>query len=555
MQQEAQQNADVDLREYITVVRKQKWFIAITAGIVVLFGVALTVRSAPVYTSEARALVLPTAPANSPFYFLVVINMDTESGLVGSDVVAQIVRDNLGTKERLDTLLSNLSVSVEAGTEILDIDYTSPDPATAQEISQGFATAYLQFRQSQAEEQVTTQITDIQNEIRDVTARISSFQHKIDHESNPTKQQELINQQDAQKARLGVLKQNLADAGAGSIVQPGGQIVQPAFLPSAPSNAGVVRNGVLALIVGLAIGTGVAFLRERLDDRIRDREDLEKHLGVPVLAVVPKVAQWSARNEAHLATISEPRSPASEAYRTLRTSILFMAAQKNLQVLMVTSPSAGDGKTTTSANLAVALAQAGKSVIVVSGDLRKPRLHRFFEGMTNIEGLVDVLSGDRSVRQVLQTSAIPNLSVMACGPISSSPAELLHAPRMAAMLEEMRTLADFVVIDSAPVLVVSDSLAMAALVDGVLFVAEAQSTDRQAVSRARNQLEQVGAPVVGAVMNNFDPSKSGGGYSYRYYYRYGDGYGAGDETSGNGTSGNGKSAELQPDDLPLVIRH
>jgi succinoglycan biosynthesis transport protein ExoP len=552
MQQEAQQNADVDLREYITVVRKQKWFIAIIAGVVVLLSVGMTVRSAPVYTSESRVLVLPTAPANSPFYFLVVINMDTESGLVGSDVVAQLVQDKLETKTSLGTLLSNLSVSVEAGTEILDIDYTSSDPATAQAVAQKFATAYLEFRQSQAENQVTTQITDIQNEISDVSAKISSLQHQIDQENNPTKKQELINQQDADKSRLGVLKQNLADAGAGSIVQPGGQIVQPAYLPSSPSNAGVVRNGFLALIVGLAIGTGIAFLRERLDDRIRDREDLEKHLGVPVLAVVPKVAQWSARNEAHLASISEPWSPASEPYRTLRTSILFMAAQKNLQVLMVTSPSAGDGKTTTCANLSVALAQAGKSVIIVSGDLRKPRLHRFFEGTTNVEGLVDVLTGDRGVRQVLQPSAIPNLSVMACGPISSSPAELLHAPRMAAMLEEMRTLADFVIIDSAPVLVVSDSLAMAALVDGVLFVSEAQSTDRQAVSRARNQLEQVGAPVVGAVMNNFDPSKSGGGYSYRYYYRYGDGYGTGAETLGNGKS---PSPEVPPADRPLVIRH
>jgi capsular exopolysaccharide synthesis family protein len=277
---------------------------------------------------------------------------------------------------------------------------------------------------------------------------------------------------------------------------------------------------------------------------------------VPVLAVVPKVAQWSARTEAHLATISEPRSPASEAYRTLRTSMLFMAAQKNLQVLMVTSPSAGDGKTTTTANLAVALAQAGKSVIIVSGDLRKPRLHRFFDGITNTEGLVDVLSGDRNVRQVLQETTIPNLSVMACGPISSSPAELLHAPRMAAMLEEMRTLADFVIIDSAPVLVVSDSLAMAALVDGVLFVTEAQNTDRQAVSRARNQLEQVGAPVVGAVMNNFDPSKAGGGgYAYRYYYRYGDGYGSGPETPGTNGNGHGKPVELEPEDRPVVVRH
>jgi polysaccharide biosynthesis transport protein len=548
MQQESPQTADVDLREYIAVVRKQKWVIAVITLVVVTLGVGMTVRSAPVYTSEARVLVLPTAPANSPFYFLVVINMDTESGLVGSDVVAQIVRGNLATKQGLDTLLSNLSVNVEAGTEILDVDYTSPDPATAQQVAQSFATAYLQFRQSQAEEQVSSQVADIQREINDVTTKISSFQRKIDHEKNTTRRQELKNQRGAQQARLGVLKQNLADAGAGSTVQPGGQIVQPAPLPTSPSNAGVVRNGFLALIVGLALGTGVAFLRERLDDRVRDREDLEKHLGVPVLAVVPRVAQWNRRNEAHLATISEPRSPASEAYKTLRTSMLFMAAQKNLQVLMVTSPSAADGKTTTSANLAVTLAQAGKSVIVVSGDLRKPRLHHFFEGVSNATGLVDVLTGDRKVKQVLQTSAIPNLSVMACGPVSSSPAELLHAPRMAEMLEEMRTLADFVVIDSAPVLVVSDSLAMAALVDGVLFVTEAQKTDRQAVSRARNQLEQVGAPVVGAIMNNFDPSKSGGGYSYRYYYRYEDGYGTGGETPGNG-----KPAELQPADL--VTRH
>jgi succinoglycan biosynthesis transport protein ExoP len=540
MQQELPQTRDVDLREYIAVVRKQRWFIAVIATVIVALGIGMTLQAVPVYTSEARVLVLPTAPANSPFYFLVTINMDTESGLVGSDVVAQIVRNQLHVRGSLGTLLSNLSVSVEAGTEILDIDYTSPDPAFAQKAAQAFASAYLQFRQSQAQEQITTQVSDIQAEIRDVTAKITSYQRQIDHEKSPAKRQELINQQDAQKARLGVLKQNLADAGAGSTVQPGGQVVQPAFLPSSPSNAGVVRNGILALIVGLAIGTGVAFLRERLDDRVRDREDLEKHLGVPVLAVVPKVAQWSHREDAYLATVSEPRSPASEAYRTLRTSMLFMSAQKHLNVLMVTSASAGEGKTTTSANLAVALAQAGKRVIVVSGDLRKPRLHRFFDGVENREGMVDVLAGERSVHQVLQRTAIPNLSVLSCGPVSAAPDELLHGSRMPEMLEALRGLTEFVVIDSAPVLVVSDSLAMAALVDGVLFVAEANSTDRQAIERARTQLEQVGAPVVGAVMNNFDPSRSGGGYTYRYYYRYG--YGETVEHH----RGNGRAAELQP---------
>lgn len=525
VQPETQQNDQPDLREYLSVLRRRKWSIVAVALMIVALSIALTLRQVPVYTSEARVLVLPTAPANSPFYFLVTINMDTESGLVSSDVVAQLVQDNLGTKTEIGKLLSRLSVGVEAGTEILDIDYTSPDSAQAQKISQAFAEAYLQFREAQAEEQIRSQIVAIQNQITSVTNKINNLQQQIDIEPNATARQELINQQDAQIGRLGVLQQNLADTGASRTVQAGGQIVQSAFLPSSPSNAGPIRNGTLALIVGLSIGIGVAFLRERLDDRLRGREDLENYLGAPVLAVVPHVRQWRHKKEARLTTLAEPDAPAAEAYRALRTSVLFMAGQGNLKVLLVTSPSAGDGKTTTAANLAVTLAQAGKSVILVGADLRKPRIHRFFPDISNRKGLVDVLNGELRLPDALQTSRTKALSVMASGPISPRPAELLHDPRMAEIIAGMRTMADFVIIDSAPVLAVADSLALANHVDAVLLVAEAQNTNRQAVARARGLLEQVAAPVVGAVMNNVDRSKAGGGYYYRYYYRYGYGQG------------------------------
>lgn len=542
MQQQPSQPGEIDLREYLSVLRRRKWSIVLVALMIVVLSSGLTLRQVPVYTSEARVLVLPTAPANSAFYFLVTINMDTESGLVSSDVVGSLVRDNLHVKNTVGGLLQQLDVSVEAGTEILDIDYTSPDPATAQKLSQGFAEAYLQFRQAQASEQIKSTIANIQRQVAQVSDHITQLQNEIDAEKDPAKKQQLINEQDADKGRLGVLQQNLADAGGSSIVQPGGQIVQPAFLPSSPSNTGPVRNGILGLFVGLALGVGLAFLRERLDDRLRGRDDLEETLGVPVLAVVPKVTQWRRRKEAHLATLREPRSPAAEAYRTLRTSLLFVSSQRPLKVVMVTSPSAGDGKTTTTVNLAVALAQAGKNVIVVSADLRKPRLHRFFEGVSNAQGLVDVINGERTVQQTLQDSEIRNLTVLACGPLSSRPAELLHSPKMAELFDDLRTRADFVLVDSAPVLAVADALAMASYVDGVLFVAEAQNTDRGAVARARSELEQVGAPVIGSVMNNFDPRK-GGGYYYRYYYRYGYGYGAGYEEKNGKSKGRKASRE------------
>jgi succinoglycan biosynthesis transport protein ExoP len=540
LQPEASQSTGKDLREYIRILRERKWSVLLVTGIVVGVSMFLALRETPVYTSEARVLVLPTAPTSSPFFFLATINMDTEAGLVETNSVAQIVRTNEQLKSQVDPQMSGLSVSVETGTEILDIDYTSGDPAHAQRLAQGFAEAYLQSRQQQAADQVKSQISEIDRKIHDVSSITTKLQTQIKGTKSRVKKNALKNQLAAQKGRLSALQGNLADLSGGSSVQPGGEIVQPADLPSSPSNAGPIQKGVLGFVVGIMLGVGVALLRERLDDHLRGREDLESHLGAPVLAVIPKVHQWHNRKEPRLTTLKEPRAPASEAYRTLRTAILFKASQGPLKVIMVTSPSAGDGKTTTAANLSVALAQAGKEVVVVSADLRRPRIHTFFDGVSNMTGLVDVLTGDCRVEQAIQSTGVEHLRVLACGPLSARPGELLHAPQMIELLNDLRTMTDFVIIDSAPALAVADSLAMAPLVDGVLFVAEAQKTDRQAVDGARDQLEQVGAPVIGAVMNSFDPSRNGGSYYYRYTYRYGDWNGADGGNSSNGAdSGNG----------------
>ena len=506
MSSEPDQSAsrEVDLRAYLAVLRHRKWSILLITIAVVGVVVTITTRAIPVYTSEARVLVLPTAPSNSPFYFLVTINMDTEAGLVDSEVVGQLVRDNLAMDESVSDLLASLSVSVEGGTEILDIDYTDTDPVRAQKLAQGFGQAYLEFRQQQAAEQIQTQADGIKRQIDRVSADVQT-------ETDPAKVTAL-------QARLGVLQQNLADLQSGGTVQPGGQIVQPALLPTAPSNAGVVQNGVIALIVGLALGVGVAFLRERLDDRLRGREDLETYLGAPVLGVVPKVSSWRNKRSEKVVTLEEPKSASAEAYRTLRTSIMFVASQRPLGVLMVSSPTAGDGKTTTVANLGVVLAEAGKRVTLVSGDLRKPRIHRFFK-LSNDRGLAQALGGEQ-IAGVPQPTATENLSLVAAGGTPVRPTEILQSEAMGELIATLRGRNDFVIIDSAPVLAVADALAMAPIVDGVLFVADAQSTSRQAVSRARAQLEQVGAPVIGAVLNDFDPSKAHGAYSYGYYYRY-----------------------------------
>jgi len=277
-------------------------------------------------------------------------------------------------------------------------------------------------------------------------------------------------------------------------------------------------NGTLALFVGLVLGMALAFLRERLDDRLEGREDLEARAGAPVLAIIPKVPGWRKKSKAQLVTLDQPKSPAAEAYRTLRTGVLFVAQERGMQTLMVASATSGEGKTTTAANLAVVLAHTGKRVILVSADLRKPRLHRFF-GLPHDFGVVNYLSGEATLGEVLIDPGIPNLRVLASGPVPTAPAELLGSEAMGEMLAELREICDFLVVDTPAVLAVADALTLMPLADGVLYVGHAEATTQGALTHARAQLDQVNADVFGSVLNAFDPSKSRG-YQYRYYYQY-----------------------------------
>ena len=289
----------------------------------------------------------------------------------------------------------------------------------------------------------------------------------------------------------------------------------PASLPSVPSNKDYVTTGVLATIVGLALGIGFAFVRERLDERVGRREGMESAIGAPVLAVVPRVSSWRNRNEARLVTIDAPDTVAAEAYRTARTTLMYMASREDIKVIVVTGPGEGDGKTTTTANLATALAQAGKRVVVISADLRKPRLHRFFR-LDDRVGLTEVLQGKTALRDAVSPTMLPNLKVVSSGTIPPNPAELLASPAMDEVIATLRSVADFVLIDTPPSLVVADALELAPKTDGIVVVVDGSKTTRQAAIHLGHQLERVGGLIVGGILNNLDPGQEA---PYGRYYR------------------------------------
>jgi polysaccharide biosynthesis transport protein len=508
---------EIDLREYLRVLRRRKWTIFLTTVVVTAAALAFSFRQTPIYASTAKLQVKP--PVSSLLQNVNVaalVSMDTEKALAASTSVADIAAQDLPNAP----VLGHLSVSVPTDSQILEITYSDPDPVTAQRTAQAFADAYLAFKQQQAIDTYTRVRSGIFDQIGKLQARLNDARLAFNQAvPDSTEQQKAQSDMDLLTGQIALLRNQV---GTLSVLDlDPGTIIQPADLPTSPASPNHVLNGLLGLFVGLGLGVGLAFLRERLDDQLKGREEMEEAIGAPALAIVPSVPGWKKRDRTQIVALEGASSPLAEAYRTIRTNLAFIARDGRVKVLIVTSPSMGDGKTTTVANLAVVLAQAGKRVIAVSADLRKPRLHRFFD-LENRTGITNVLSGQAPLSDcVLRVEGLKTLRLLPSGPVPPNPAELLGSEEMQVLLGQLRDAADFVLVDSAPVLAVSDALALAPMSDGVLIVADAANTTRDALAHTREQLEQVDAHIVGGILNNLDQSRAKYYPSYyRHYYAY-----------------------------------
>jgi succinoglycan biosynthesis transport protein ExoP len=509
----AVQEQPFGLRDYLAVIWARKWIIALVTFLAVGSAFFYTSRQIPTYQSSATVRVLATGSETSVSSDS--FNMLTERELAVSALVAEHAADRLDEDAGPGALLGGLTVDVLPETEILRFTYSSTDPTVSQERANAFASGYLDYRRAQAIDELLATNQAIQEQIDEVEADLQRVSGKLASAQDVGQQATLEAERDANSARLSVLQSQLIAAPSEIRV---GQVVQRAILPTVPLGKDYPRNIILGLLVGLGLGAGIAFVIERLDDRLKGRADLERHSTAPVLAVVPKIAGLKKQRETpFLPTLDEPNSAAAEAYRTLRTGILFAASQRPIRAIMVTSAEAGEGKTTTTANLGIAMARAGKKVIILSADLRRPRIQDYFS-LSNGYGLTNVLAGEKGISEALRRPrGLMNLKVLASGPIPGNPGELLSSTAMTKALNELKNQADFVLIDATPILSVSDALAMTGLVDGVLLVADAQRTSRAAVEQTRHQLHQVHANIIGSVLNNFDPKKAAGHYTSTYY--------------------------------------
>jgi capsular exopolysaccharide synthesis family protein len=290
----------------------------------------------------------------------------------------------------------------------------------------------------------------------------------------------------------------------------------------------------IGLTLGLMAGCGGAYLLDLADKSFRTPEEIRRRLGLPLVGHVPfankptepvKVTDAAGNPvelDPGLATVHRPISPEAEAYRGVRTALFFNTRGERHKVIQVTSPNMGDGKTTLITNLAVAIAQSGRKVLLVDADLRRPRVHRAF-GVSGRVGLAEMLIGTAELDEAIQVTAIPNLSVLPCGRRPANPAELLTSPRFEDALDDLREAFDYVLVDSPPLLAVSDPCVVAPRVDGLILTIRIAKNGRPAAERARDMLTGLKVNCIGIVVNGVGKQGAMAGYGYDNY-KYADEY-------------------------------
>jgi capsular exopolysaccharide synthesis family protein len=492
---------------YLAVVRRRWWIIGGTMLVALLAAWYLTSRAERVY--EATVTMRVATPANAAgsvrgddvTYTDRLVNTYTQ--ILGSLPVLEQVRQAAGLEAR-----PRIGVTVPANTELMRVTASDTDPeraaaaANAAQASlrakvtelatadQKDATRVLEARVAELQPQIAA----ARKEYRAALAAPEPIDARIRAAGDEVRRiEETLAEvrEELQAAQL------TAERRAGSIT-----VIEDAAVPSSPASPNVPRNLAAGGLLGLLGGLGLAFLIDRSDTRLRAGKDIAEAAFGTLLGQIPAGRRGPLRGSRRPA-LFDPMSPQREAFRRLRTNLFALEDGEPLRTLLVASAEPNEGKTTTVANLATAVAQTGRAVLVLDCDLRAPGIHEVF-GVQNDIGVADVLSGRQTLGEGIVPSGVPGVSVLPAGTSSANPTELLGSPRMAVLLEHVARNFDLVLIDSPALLAMADATALAPQVDGVLLVVRRTATRAGAVREMRRQLSIVKAPVLGVVVTDAD---------------------------------------------------
>lgn len=506
-------------------------FIGFITFLTVGAAVGLSLRQTRIFEGQAPVLLQPRGDQSlfapdAGVRLDPALAVDTEIEVLTSGPVRDEVEKKIGpvSPARANQVRQTLVIQVKA---------RDRRPERAALAATTYAQTYIDLRRKQLVDQVLSAGQDVQAKIAEVAAEIVEVEKEeaaakssgaIVQNSLETRRQALLSQQALFRQKLDELE---IDA---SVNAGGAQLLAPATTPRSPVQPKPVHDGVLGGIVGLLLGIGMASLFEALDDSIKTREELGLVAGdLPVLGAIPAFAAAPG--------LAERGSGAAEAYRSSRTAVQLLGSDVPVGLVQITSPGAGEGKTTTLSNLGAALAAAGLRVAMVDCDLRRPQLHEVF-GLSNAVGVTTVLIGEVSVDAALQPVAgHDGLVCLPAGPACPNPSELLSSSTTGDLMSLLQSQFDIVLVDCPPVLAVTDATVVALWMEATILVAEAGKTTKRQLRGAIEQLGQVDGPLRGIVLNK---ANSEANYGYAYGYGYGERRSDRGEPAVNQAEGNGK---------------
>jgi capsular exopolysaccharide synthesis family protein len=532
-----EQNESMDpingIRETLYLFWAWAWLIVLAgmlAGITALF---VSIRTTPIYQTSTRLLVSDPPAARSIDYSSIVSSQTmtrTYAEMLEERTVLQGVIDQLALPTTPEALKETISVELVRDTQLLVVNVKHPSPVLAADIANAIAFVFTNRIKELQSQRYATSRESLAQQVSDMEHQIEETNQALANESDPDQKSQLEARLTEYQRLYSNLVTNYEQVRLAEAQNSTNVVVsEPAAIPTVPISPKTTHNTLMATVAGILFAAGTVFVVDALDDTIKNPDEIRQKFGLPILGMI---AKHESPNERAISLV-KPRSPVCESFRTLRTNTVFAGVDKPLYRLMVTSATPQEGKTTVAANLAIVLAQEERNVVMIDADLRRPHIHRKL-GLYNRVGLSDLFLIMRPLdslpQGVIQRHEAAKLSVVTSGKLPPNPAELLTSQKMSQFLDMLNQEYDLVLIDTPPVLTVTDAAALAPRVDGVLLVVMPGKTRLGDFQQAFEQLRTVGARVLGVVLNEVNPhSRKYGYYYHRYYSKYSYYYGDSEE--------------------------
>ncbi|HYI61151.1 MAG TPA: polysaccharide biosynthesis tyrosine autokinase [Acidimicrobiales bacterium] len=488
--------SSVELGDYLGVIRRRYLVVGAAVLACLLIGAGYGLTRPAVYRSTARVALPAEEGATTPQ--IQAADVQTEIAVVQSELVARRAAEALPGDDDTRSLLQRVSAAAPTEARVIDVSFRASDPGAAQRGAQAFAEAYTAQKRSEQQAAIEQRAGTYQARIESVREGITAQEEiRAAAEEGSEEFRRADNAIDQQQNTLSDLTTELT--GVQSEVVDGGTIITPARRPLDEAPRGLARTLAAALAGGLLLGLGLAFVLDRLDTRVRGAADLQRTLGVDALGSIPVFPERYRHRGTALVTVHAPSGPEADAFRRLRTSVLLSSRAGQVRTLAITSAVADEGKTTVAANLAVAMAQGGRKVLLISADLRRGGVDELFD-LPVAPGFSDLLVGQATVDEVERR--VGDLVVITRGSPVENPTDLLGSATTARVLEELAQGFDHVIVDTPPVLAVADVLVLAPMLDATLMVVSLAQASTAQVTEAGSELALAGAKVVGAALNN-----------------------------------------------------